>query len=224
MHPALSVIAQIGRTDAASLRPEHTLNSLKINKSLGLGLLRSALERRFQRKLPVITWKTTIQELLDATDGAGEARPALPVAHGVTGEGQHPGFAARLAKEPRAEGFELGHGVDIQEISALPETADKWEEYPFYAGHFSADEMAAARGKPDVRAHLAGIWSAKEAVKKSDPELAALEFSDIAISQDPNGRPEVQIAHQRLRDRFAVIVSISHSSLYAIASAITRRR
>jgi len=220
MNAVLSVLAQIGRTDPALLRPDQTLNSININKSLGLALLRSALERKFQRKFAWIQWETTIQQLLDAADGTGGAGSAQANVRDNVFHAPRPSASGASNRWSGAGAHVLGHGVDIQDISSLPETSGKWEENPFYAEHFTSEELAAARSRPNARAHLAGLWSAKEAVKKSDPELMALEFKDITIIHDASGRPSVRVPDGKLRGDVGVMVSISHSATFAFASAI----
>jgi holo-[acyl-carrier protein] synthase len=230
MHPAVATIAQIARTEAASLAPDLPLGKLGLGTSLGLGLLRSALERKFQRKLRPLTWQMTVGQvtaMLDGVETAPEAQPvplpagAPPVARAVQPSGP---FGGRTRTAPAPAPLALGHGVDIQEIAALPETGGDFATQPFFQEHFSPRELAAAKDRADLRAHLCGLWCAKEAVKKSDPALLALTFAEIELTHDAAGRPLVQLGAPGLGGRFTVAVSISHSAAYAVASAITQRR
>jgi len=226
MHPALAVIAQIARTDAARLSPEITLNRLGLSSSLGLSIMQSALERRFQRRLGPLTWQTTVGEVLAAFDGAplAAATMATPIGAGSTaGPLQASGpFGGRVHRAPGNGAWpRIGHGVDIQEIAALPELGGNGPATDFFSSHFTAAELAAAAGKPEPRAHLCGLWCAKEAIKKSDPALAALAFAEIEISHAADGRPLVALPSAPEWRRFMVTVSISHSAAYAVASALT---
>jgi len=125
---------------------------------------------------------------------------------------------------PTGQRGPLGHGIDIEEIEALPQ----WRQDPaanaFYSSHFTPGELKTAEARPDPRAHLCGIWCAKEAVKKSDPALLTLDFRDIQVTNDAAGRPCVRFERQEVEARFVTVVSISHSRSFAVGSAITLLR
>ena len=53
----------------------------------------------------------------------------------------------------------------MQEIAALPVTADYWD-HEFYRETFEPSEIAYAVVQSDPRTHLAGFWCAKEALRK----------------------------------------------------------
>ena len=230
MDPALDVIARIARVEPGALTPETTLGALGLRSSLGLGILQSALERRLQRKLGPFTWETTIAQVLESLDKVAQASPpavvetaggtpALPrIAFPASGP-----FGGRLRTPANPAPAALGHGVDIQEIAAMPEPAGDRAADPFYAGHFTPGELAGAATRADPKSHLCGLWCAKEAIRKSDPALAALAFVDIAIEHAANGAPQARLAGPAAA-RFAISLSISHSAAYAVASAITQRR
>jgi phosphopantetheine--protein transferase-like protein len=226
MHPALEIIAHLGRTDPTTLRPEQSLSSLTLSKSLGLSVLRSALERKFQRKPLRLEWNTTIGEVLAQIEAggvtAGEASTPSPTGRDPA-PSNRPG-AMPSAKSAGLDDMIFGHGIDIQEIASLPELPAVPGADPFFDDHFSATELAAGKARSDTRAHLAGLWCAKEAIRKSHPELLETAWREIIVSHDSNGRPIVHFTNADIQRRFQVTVSISHSAAYAVASAIVRAR
>jgi holo-[acyl-carrier protein] synthase len=243
MDPVLDVIARIARVEPESLKPEMTLGAVGLHTSLGLGIVRSALERRFKRELRPLTWETTIGQVQESLDKVAQAsspavstmagEPRLRPAERKTPARQAPALPARTApsgpfggrvRAPASRApAALGHGVDIQEIAAMPDPAGERAADPFYAGHFTPGELAGAATRPDPKSHLCGLWCAKEAIRKSDPELAGLPFQEIAIEHAANGAPQACLAGTAAA-RFAISLSISHSVAYAVASAITQRR
>jgi holo-[acyl-carrier protein] synthase len=230
LHPVFSIIGQLARMEPSQLQPEWSLDRLGLNSSLGLGVLRSALERRFGRRLGTLTWRTTLAEVVAAVDAEGTgAAPA---------DGESPG-QIRAAADPVSGPFggrqrnppalvppvpALGHGIDLQEIAALPPWNAGPEAQAFYCDHFTAAERTAAEQRPDPRAHLCGVWCAKEAIRKSDPELCGLGPAEIAVESGPTGKPCARLLRPGWPERFAIALSISHSANYAVASAITQRR
>jgi holo-[acyl-carrier protein] synthase len=241
MHPALPLIARIARVEPETIQPGATLSQLGLHTSLGLGILQSALERRFQRKLGPFTWQTTIAQVLESLDGMERTAPGAPlqVAQASppavsTAAGRTPAlppntssssgpFGGRTRSPISPAISALGHGVDIQQIAAMPDPVGERAEDPFYAAHFTVSELSGAAARPDAKAHLCGLWCAKEAIRKSDPELAALPLLDIVIGHDEHGAPRPRLAGAGSA-RFAISLSISHSAAYAVASAIVQRR
>lgn len=61
--------------------------------------------------------------------------------------------------------------------------------------------------------HLAGVWAAKEAIRKIISETPK-QWTDIRLSCDPNGRPSARY-QDVLYD-----ISISHQGDYAVAVAM----
>jgi holo-[acyl-carrier protein] synthase len=188
-------------------------------------VLQSALERKFLRQLRPLTWSMTIEEVVAATSGAEPPGPAVSPAVTSVKPGLHAPASGPFGGRTRVvpPGLSLGHGVDIQEIAALPATGGDFAE-AFFQQHFTAAEIAGGARRTDARTHLCGLWCAKEAVRKSDPALAALTPAEIVIEHDPDGRPRVRLMREDLNLQFQITLSISHSAAYAVASVITLRR
>lgn len=102
--------------------------------------------------------------------------------------------------------FEEHVGIDIQEISELPDSADYWED-EFYKSKFSPEEIAYCVAKDNPKQSFSGIYSCKEAIIKSNNNL---KWQDVNIVYNENGKPIFE--NYRL--------SISHSGLYSTAIAI----
>jgi phosphopantetheine--protein transferase-like protein len=97
-------------------------------------------------------------------------------------------------------------GIDIQEISELPNTIDYWED-DFYKSKFSSDEIAYCVSKDYPKQSFSGLYSCKEAMIKCNNNL---NWENINIQHDKNGKPFFENFN----------ISISHSGLYSIAIAI----
>jgi hypothetical protein len=96
-------------------------------------------------------------------------------------------------------------GIDIQEISELPDSVDYWED-EFYKSKFTPEEIAYCVVKDNPKQSFAGLYSCKEAIIKSDNNL---NWQNINIEHDENGKP--------FYNNFNL--SISHSGIYTIAIA-----
>lgn len=111
----------------------------------------------------------------------------------------------------------VGHGIDLQEISAIERAYDK---HPSFAKKvLTAGELAYFEQLPKERgmAYLTGRWAAKEAFAKAmGTGIGKLRFLDIEILSDNKGAPFVNKSPFSGR----VFVSISHSGQLAQASVI----
>jgi len=115
----------------------------------------------------------------------------------------------------------VGLGMDMQEIATFP-AADDFREHPFYAGAFTPQELATAVLRPNPRAHLCGLFCAKEAAKKSHPALLDVRMSDLCVLPDEAGRPVLRVADGAAAVvglRF--LVSITHTDTVAAATCVT---
>jgi phosphopantetheine--protein transferase-like protein len=72
---------------------------------------------------------------------------------------------------------------------------------------FTLDELNDRRAE-----HLAGVWAAKEAVRKTLPD-APEKWTDIYLVYDTKGKPSAQYGEERYD------ISISHQGDYAVAVA-----
>ena len=123
-----------------------------------------------------------------------------------------------------------GIGVDVEVVSTFRGAATS-----FLVSNFTKDEISYCGAAGDPAASFAGKWSAKEAVIKAVSNLhmrrgrvwvgAVAPLIDIEIVNAPSGAPEVVLHNvaDEIVKRFGVReikVSISHTSEYAVASAI----
>ncbi len=109
-----------------------------------------------------------------------------------------------------------GLGVDLQQISSLPDAADFWE-HEFYAGTFSKTEIAYAISQPNPKSHFCAFWCSKEAARKSDRNLTAIPPNKIQVAHDPDGRPFLELNSDAGSSRLPHSLSISHSGDFAVA-------
>jgi len=121
----------------------------------------------------------------------------------------------------------VGTGVDITEVRRMRSAIGKWGE-SFLNRIFTQDELNNAKKRTGLSSllmqkavlyqHLAGRFAAKEAVFKAlgDPRL---NWKDVEILNDPDGKPFCKILNRLGRNR-EVHVSISHVKTYAVANAI----
>jgi phosphopantetheinyl transferase (holo-ACP synthase) len=97
-------------------------------------------------------------------------------------------------------------GIDIQEISELPDSIDFWED-DFYISKFNKEEIAYCVAKENPKQSFAGLYSCKEALIKCDNNL---NWEEINITHNKIGKPQF--------DNY--IISISHSGLYTLSVAL----
>lgn len=120
----------------------------------------------------------------------------------------------------------IGHGIDIIPIDKI----EKLLEMP--GGHFerrcfTRGELDAANKDSYKVQFFAGRFAAKEAVLKAlgTGWTQGISWTDIEIQRLPSGGPEV-VLHGRCKEIASdlgvsnVLLSISHTDSYALASAI----
>ena len=105
-----------------------------------------------------------------------------------------------------------GLGVDIQSIPELVPTAAlaDLKASAELARIFTLRELSYAQTRPDPASTLAGLFAAKEAVKKASPRHLAMEWTQIEILPNTLGAPTLA----------GFALSISHSKDYAVAVAM----
>lgn len=114
-------------------------------------------------------------------------------------------------------------GVDIIEIERVQQSI---ESDRFCERVFTKNEIDYCESQKAQKAqHYAARFSAKEAVFKAISELLSnkydIEWKDIEIINDKNGRPQVNILKTDLKDKVKSIdISISHCKTYAVANVL----
>jgi len=224
----IATIARIARKRLEDVQGHLSLTTLGLTSSFGVSALRSMLEAEAKVRLPPLTSKMSVDEVI-ALLGSGAAKTASsgnapaavrPTARLVAPVTVRPTGLNPMRYDPPAN---LGMGMDIQEIASLPETTDL-RSHEFYSTHFSPEELATAVLRPDPRAHLCGIFCAKEAAKKSHSELLNLRMDEMVVSHDANGRPLLRVSEAAIpAGRFQFILSITHSSQVAAATCLSIR-
>lgn len=118
----------------------------------------------------------------------------------------------------------IGSGIDIVEVERLRKSLKKWGN-SFLKKVFTAKEVRAAKKRKDWFQHLAGRFAAKEAVFKALDE-PKLWFSDIEITNHKDGKPKCVLhsKFKRLNSKNEIVISISHSKNYAVASAVVTKK
>lgn len=110
-----------------------------------------------------------------------------------------------------------GLGVDIIEVKRfknLPSTA------PLYTTVFSAEELRYCQSRKNPAESFAGIFAAKEAVRKAlDAEKIA--FNDVMITYQDNGAPQCTVKNFTTKN---IAVSIAHSGGLAIAACVVTEK
>lgn len=121
----------------------------------------------------------------------------------------------------------LGIGNDIIEIERIRKSIDT-HGYRLLARLFSTAELDYCLKHKDPVPHLAGRFSAKEAIVKAFGSGFGEHASwlDIEILNDDLGKPCATFS-EKIKERFnnpSVLLSISHCQLYATAVAIWTKR
>jgi holo-[acyl-carrier protein] synthase len=109
----------------------------------------------------------------------------------------------------------VGHGIDIIEISRIKDSIDRFGDV-FLRKILHSTEFDIAKTHKQIAQYVAGRFAAKEAIYKAMGDKQ-LSWHDVAIINDSEGKPICQwhypFEHQ-------LILSISHTHQYAVASAI----
>lgn len=121
----------------------------------------------------------------------------------------------------------LGCGVDIVRVSELRAAVQRWGD-KFLRRVYTPHELATGKGRSRQYEFFAARFAAKEAVIKAFGAWRGrigLPFQSIEIVADASGRPLVRLTGAALqlkrRSRASdVMLSLSHTDDYAVASAI----
>jgi holo-[acyl-carrier protein] synthase len=217
----LVALSRISRKKPEEIQSHISLASLGVTSSFGLGALRSMLEAQGNSKLPILKANMkvgdVIQLLTDSVQAPTPKTNSLPALKIVASDRR--GASANGLELQLPAGITLG--MDMQEIASLPIATD-YRTHEFYASHFCPKEIATSLLRPDPRAHLCGIFCAKEAAKKSRPDLLNLRINDFFVFHDPAGRPAMQLIDgHELKTRYRFLISITHTKELAAATCLT---
>jgi holo-[acyl-carrier protein] synthase len=113
--------------------------------------------------------------------------------------------------------LELGTGIDIIEVARIHQAIDRWGE-SFLHYVFNAEEITYARKQRYPDQHFAARFAAKEAVFKAFGDHPHLRWKDLTVLNDEYGKPICIYKDKNFRGR--ILLSISHTEKYAVASAI----
>ena len=120
----------------------------------------------------------------------------------------------------------IAHGVDMVECERIQQAIDRHGER-FLNRVFTATEQAYCGARKRRIEHLAGRFASKEAVLKvlGTGWTGGIAWTDIEVSNEGSGKPVVQLSGRckEIADELGlanIIISISHISTHAIASAI----
>jgi holo-[acyl-carrier protein] synthase len=110
----------------------------------------------------------------------------------------------------------LGTGIDIIEIERIKKAVERWGD-DFLNHIFNEEEIAYARRHKNPYQHYAARFAAKEAVFKAVGDRK-MGWKDLTITNDPDGKPSCRYHANGFNNK--ILISISHSKEYAVASAI----
>lgn len=120
----------------------------------------------------------------------------------------------------------IGTGIDIVEISRIRNAAKKWQKN-FLLKIFTDKELEYSNEKISSYQHLAARFAAKEAVLKAlgSGLTSRMEWCDIEVWNEESGKPNVRLTGEvervsQGRGVKGIIISMSHTRTYAVASVI----
>jgi len=124
----------------------------------------------------------------------------------------------------------VAHGIDMVDCARMGEVVSRHGER-FLKRVFTPAELDYCLSRKRQVEHLAGRFAAKEAVLKvlGTGWREGIRWTDIEIRNEPSGRPVVRLSGRcrRLAEELGlgdVLISISHISSHAIASAVGSSR
>jgi len=105
---------------------------------------------------------------------------------------------------------DLKIGIDIQSVDEIVPDANNLKDQDELQSIFTVREISYAETRMSPRETLAGIFAAKESIRKTGPDMAKRALANLEILPDENGAPQFA----------GFAISISHSGGFAIAAAI----
>ncbi|MGB6688738.1 MAG: 4'-phosphopantetheinyl transferase superfamily protein [Terracidiphilus sp.] len=195
------IVSTLSRIDGGQLTAESPLTG-PLTHSLGRARLDANLRSRFGIANPAIYSATTFGELcsvLGVAPASNAAEPAVP-------------FAPVAQAQVEGAGSGIRIGTDVESITAMPTTADYWED-EFYKSTFTPREIGYALLQPSPQASFAAMWCAKEAVRKADPSLAQVDWQKLEVIHDDRGKPGIALNEALVPGS----LSVSHTDEIAFA-------
>jgi len=120
----------------------------------------------------------------------------------------------------------IAHGIDMVDCARLARAIDRHGQ-KFLQRVFTPTELEYCLARKRRVEHLAGRFAAKEAVFKllGTGWRSGINWTDVEIINEPSGRPRVSLTgycRELAKDMGLgeILVSISHISTHAIASAV----
>ena len=116
-------------------------------------------------------------------------------------------------------------GIDIIEIERIKKCIEETNG-KFCERVYTKNEIEYCENKKNQKyQHYAARFATKEAVFKAISQLLDdkfdIEWKDIEITNDPNGRPYVSILKEDISTKInSIDISISHCKAYATANAM----
>jgi len=111
----------------------------------------------------------------------------------------------------------LGTGIDIIEIVRIEKAIERWGD-SFLHHVFHEEEIAYAQKFKNPAQHYAARFAAKEAVFKAIGDNPKITWKDFKIINNEHGQPFCLFNDKKFKHK--ILISISHSDHYAVASAI----
>jgi holo-[acyl-carrier protein] synthase len=122
----------------------------------------------------------------------------------------------------------IGTGIDVVEVSRIKEAMDMWDK-KFLDRVFTKRELSYASRRKFSHENLAARFACKEAVLKAFGDTrVGIRLKNIEILNDSKGKPEVILHNEakKFGDKHqldSIIISMSHTSNYAVSNAILWR-
>jgi holo-[acyl-carrier protein] synthase len=202
------IVAEFLEVDAEGVGPDTDLRDSGLATSLARAGLDAALRRRLGIQCPVVYTARRYAEL--EASALGKEGPEL----GASEPQARP--AVDIATTAIATAHSGIHcGIDIEEVSAMPEAQDFWE-HEFFSQNFSDAEIAYCSMQARPHEHFAVRWAAKEALKKTSPEYLNANNRELEVTLTRAGAPALALGGRRL----PVALSLAHTRTLAVAVAV----
>jgi holo-[acyl-carrier protein] synthase len=124
----------------------------------------------------------------------------------------------------------IAHGIDLVDCPRIEQMVERHGDR-FVNRVFTAAEQAYARAHKNTTEKYAGRFAAKEAILKliGTGWRGKIKWTDIEVTNDPAGRPEVNLSGEveRIAAELKIAhisISITHTANFAMASAVALSR